>query len=225
MQVVIITDSRGRGLHKRIERLLPGFQVQVLVHSGAGYELAAIKSLGMIKKLKPGIIIMMAGVCDITWRDRKNKVTRIRYETTQEVVGHVMGTARAAYEILEAMGSHRISFATVTGLNLTDYNFKPRKFMTSEEYDHYARLEKTDHPQQPMLNDSVIEINRQITEMNKKNRVPSTWTSTTVHSYYRKMHHHNYKKLEDGCHPDEDTKDRWATQIVKSIQRIGRGMR
>ena len=60
--------------------------------------------------------------------------------------------------------------------------------------------------------------------MNRTNEVPSTWTSTIVHSYYRKAHHHSYKKLADGCHLDEDTKKRWAKQIVKSIQLISKGI-
>ena len=174
--------------------------------------------------MQPKIIIMMAGVCDITWKDRKNRTTRIRHEKVEETVEQVMSAARAAYEILETVGRHKISFATITGLDLADYNYRPRKYMSEVEYEEYINSTKVEDPHQKVLNNAVIEINRRITEMNKNNGVPSTWTSTTVHSYYRKIHHHNYKKLEDGCHPDQDTKDKWARQIVKSIQRIEKGI-
>lgn len=213
------------GLQQCIQKLLPDGRTQVLAHSGAGYELAAIKSMQTVLRVEPEIIIMMAGICDITWRDRRSKETRLRYEKAADSVGHVMEAAKAAFEILDAIGKHKISFATTTGLCLVDYNYKPRKYMTEDEYDLYVNSVKVDHPQQQVLNNSVIEINRQLTEMNKKNGVPSTWTSTVIHSYYRKVHHHNYKGLGDGCHPDEYTKNKWARQIVKSIKRIEKGMK
>lgn len=219
MSTIIIADSRGRDIQQHLDKLIPGKETWVLVHRGAGYELAVIKSLRSITSSKPKAIIIMAGICDITWRDKKTKKTKLRYNTTEECVKHVMGAARAAQGILDAVGSFKISFATVTGLNLADYNHSPRKYMSELEYDRYAST-KTIDTQQTKLNDAVIEINRQLTALNKKNGVPSTWTSTVIHSYYRKVHHHNYKKLEDGCHPDGETRGRWAKQLAKSIRRI-----
>ena len=221
MDALVIADSRGRGIKRHMERILPEKNVQVLAHSGAGFELAAIKSLHTIRINKPHAIIIMAGVCDITRRDRTTKITQLRYENVEECVQHVINAAKAAYELLEAAGQHKISIATVTGLNLTDYNNRQRKYMTDDEYDSYSNT-RLEHSTQDCLNDSIIEINRQITALNKANAVPSTWTSTTVHSYYRKRHHHNYQNLADGCHPNEETKLRWAKQIAKSVHRMMR---
>ena len=223
MEVIVIADSRGRGLQQLVNSLLTGVKVQMMVHSGAGLELAAIKSIQAITRVQPKIIILMAGICDITWRDKKTKKTKLRYEGVTECVENVIRAAKAAYELLNVLGRHKISIATVTGLDLTDYNNHARKRMTEVEYDNYAKSMKVDHPQQQVLNEAVLEINRQITALNRETGIPTTWTSTIVHSYYRKVHHHSYKKLQDGCHPDEETRERWAKQITKSIQRISKG--
>lgn len=216
---LIIADSRGKGMQQHLDKHLPGESTKILSHSGAGYELAAIKSLKEIRDHKPDIVIIMAGICDITWRDRHSKKTSLRYKNVRDNIDNAMGAAKAALDILGAAGEHKISFATVTGLNLTDYNNKARRHMLAEEYGQYA-LTKVDHIQQKDLDEVIIEVNRQLTAMNRDNGVPTTWTSTTVHSYYRKVHHHNYKKLMDGCHPNNETRERWAKQLAKSIMRI-----
>ena len=219
-RVLVIADSRGRGLQPLIERELPDWEVTVIAWSGAGSELAAIKSLRKVAEISPELIIVMTGICDLTWRDRSSKITGLRHNTIGASVEHVMSAIRAAFEILEAAGKHRVSIATMTGIDLEDYNYRPRKGMTKKEYEMYCNNQKKGSNEQERLNGAIIEINRQITALGKKHGTPTTWTSTIVHSYYRGTHHHLYRKLADGCHPDEETKGKWAKQIIKSVRRL-----
>ena len=103
-----------------------------------------------------------------------------------------------------------------------DYNHRQRARMGAEAYDQYCKRNKEIDNNQQVLDEAVVEINRRITELNKKNNVPTTWLSTVVHSYYRGKHHHNYKRLRDGCHPDEVTKKKWGKLIIKSVRNIQR---
>lgn len=219
-RVLIVADSRGKGLQPLIREQLPGWNITVKVCSGAGSELAAIKSIGLVNEMKPELIIIMTGICDLTWRDRDTKVTGLRHSTVRASVECVMESMRAAFEILDTIGKHKTSFATMTGLDLEDYNHRPRKYMSKGDYEIYTSGKKGVKGEQIRLNEATIEINRRITALSKKHGVPTTWISTAVHSYYRGTHHHLYRKLADGCHPDDETKGKWANQIVKSVQRI-----
>ena len=83
MAVLIIADSRGRGLQDRIKGISNN-EVTVLTLSGAGSELAAIKSIETVKILKPKLIIITTGICDLTWRDRNTKITKLRHDTIRD---------------------------------------------------------------------------------------------------------------------------------------------
>lgn len=216
---MVITDSRGAGLQHTLVEMSGMAEVKVIIHRGAGYELSAIKSLNIIKNFRPKLIILMAGICDLTWRDKESKITTIRYSNTEETVSHVINAAKAAYDLLTATNNYKISFATLTGIDLVDYNHPPRKHMSSTEYKDYTINHKQTHKDQNIINEAIIEINRKLTSINQANNVPTTWTAGIVHSYFRGKYHHYYIKLIDGCHADERTKNEWAKQISKAILR------
>ena len=220
MAVVVIADSRGRDLQKLMNKEEPNYEIYVEAMGGAGSELAAIRAIPTIVRRKPTLVILMTGICDLTWRDKHSKVTKLRYREEEECVMGVMSGIESAHEVLGAMGQHKISVATLTGIDLADYNYPARRKMDEGEYANYCKNGKNEHKDQGKLNSAVIEINRRITELNKKNGVQTTWMSTIIHSYYRNVHHNKYKKLRDGCHPDEGTKVKWAKQLLKSIKHI-----
>ena len=219
MRCIIITDSRGTGLHRHLAEMNSRDEIKVIIHKGAGYELAVIKSLNVIKSTRPDLIIIMAGICDLTWRDKITKITSIRYKNPEETVQHVIDAAKAAYDLLKATNDYKISFATLTGIDLADYNHPPRKNMTSDEYKNYTINQKQPHEDQNTVNKAIIEINRQLTSINQANGIPTAWLAGVVHNYFRGKYHHYYVKLADGCHADERTKIEWAKRITKTLIR------
>lgn len=222
MSTIIITDSRGAGLQQHLDRLDIIGGTTVLTHSGAGYEMAAIKSLSKIVETKPQIVIMLVGVCDLTCRNKSTKYTSLRYHTMEENVNHVINSAKSSYDLLKATGEFSLSYATITGIDLADYNYPARKYMDTIQYKQYTTTTKTHHPDQQTLNMSVLQINREITAINKKNNVPTTWVGGIVHAYFKNTNHHQYIRLYDGCHLNDNTKEAWAAQIGKSIKRISK---
>ena len=204
------------------ERISKPTLIRVLTIRGARFELAAIRALPVVAKLKPARIILLAGVCDLTFRDRRTKITELRHSTVKANVDQVLSAAKAAWDVLTAVGTHVVVFATVTGIELNDYNDPQRKFMDAATYKKY-NLTKAHHPRQALLNSSILEINRQLVQLNKANSVPTVWLAGIVHSRFKKAIHHYYIRLFDGCHPDNRTKAAWAELLVKYIRKATTG--
>ena len=220
MAAIIIADSRGRGLQKLLTTSTSNFKIEVLVHPGAGSELAVLRSLTQLRAILPCQILMLTGICDLTSRNRATRQVNLKSNEVNINVDRVMGAIQTAYELLTALGATNISFATITGVDLSDCNHPPRRHMTSMEYLAYCDTTKIIHPDQLILNQSILEINKQIVIFNRKNSARTIWIAGLVHSYYKNKHHHCYKKLFDGCHPDIKTKQAWAAQIAKTLKRI-----
>lgn len=218
---VVITDSRGKGIHSILSGISGVGQVAVMVHPGAGSELAALKSITKIKQIKPDLVILMTGICDLTWRHSTTGVTSLRHNILEDSVERVVSALSAARDLLLSLGEVTVSIATVTGIDLSDYNFPARKGMSPAQYSSYESYNKCVHEQQEVLDGSILVINRRITKLNLNMRVPTTWTAGVVHAHFNKKAHHYYRRLADGCHPDEETKSRWASQLAKTIRRIG----
>ena len=219
MSVLVLADSRGDGLQQLFNSRTTMMRHRVLTYKGAGYEMAAIRAIPVINVIKPDLVVVLVGICDLTRRNKVTKITSLRHSTLIENVEHVMERARSAYDLLHSLGDHLISFATITGLDLTDYNCPPRKYMSEPDYLNYCK-DRVTHPQQCLLNDSVLEINRRLTALNKASATPTVWVGGVVHSYFRNAHHHYYSRLADGCHLNQTTKGRWVAQIIKSTNRI-----
>ena len=138
MYVLIIADSRGRGLQAILNLLSSIHDITVLFHPGAGSELAVLKSLSHIKVTKPDLVIMLTGICDLTWRNRSSKHIGLRHNSQVANVNHVLQAIRAAHDLLKAQDVLRVSFATITGSDLTDCNYPPPKSMTTDQYMIYC---------------------------------------------------------------------------------------
>ena len=220
MSVLIIADSRGDGLQLLLNECKTQEKYRVLTYRGTGLEMAAIRAIPFIKAIKPDLVIIFAGICDLTHRSKATKVTSLRHTSIITNVAHVLDAAKTASDLLHALGNHLISFATLTGLYLEDYNNPSRKHMSPDQYGSYCTEDKCVNPGQLVINESVKEINRKLTALNKANATPTVWTGGVVHSYFKNTHHHYYSRLSDGCHASNNTKDKWVAQIIKSTKRI-----
>lgn len=196
------------------------YNITVLTHPGSGTELAVLKSLAEIKRLKPDLIIITTGICDLTYKSLTTKKVGLRHDQVAINADHVLQAMASAYDLIRAHGDVMVSFATVTGVDMADYNHPGRKQMNLDRYLEYCTNEKVAHADQSKLNDSVLEINRRIVKLNKGHSAKTVWLAGLIHAYYNKSYHHCYKRLWDGCHPDAVTTRAWACQIVKSIGRI-----
>ena len=219
MYTLVITDSRGAGIQNILQEYTDIGQTRVESHPGADLERAVRRSLPTIIRDDPCLIIIMAGICNITYRNPRTRVTSLAYHTEAEIAHHALAAAMKAQELIRNSSRAEISFATITGIDLSDYNSAARKHMTPAEYEEHCLTTKIIDPDQDLLNTTILSINRKLVALNSQNGTPTTWTAGTVHPYHNNAHHHNYRRLRDGCHAHTDTKRDWAKRIAKTIRR------
>ena len=213
-KTLVISDSRGLTLQKIINDIKQAEMIKVISFKGAGYCGAALKAKNIIESFRPNLIIMLVGICDITKRDPNTKKTTLRYKSTQCTVEHVLQQARTSLDMLRQMGVGRISYATITGIDLTTYN------KNSKQQDRQHCEDKELQRQQVTMNQAVLQVNKKIVEINTELNTPTTWTAGYVHRYFRKKHHHYYRRLEDGCHPTSEAAKYWVTQVIKTAVQV-----
>ena len=205
MKTLVLTDSRGANLNRHIYEYDDIDQVSVLFYRGAGLVRIASLSVDAIKQYRPDLIVLFAGICDVTERDRRTKITTMRQQDPQSTVDRVTAAMGRALEILKSVCHAKISIATMPGINFSVYNRSPAGAFIAE---------------QETMNNSIIGINRMIVDYNRNNGAPTTWTASTLHRYYRGKYHHCYNRLSDGCHATDATLQYWAKMIVKVIRLV-----
>lgn len=209
MKTLVICDSRGRLLREMVGDETGVGKTEILAFPGAGYCRAVALADDTIKRMVPTLVIMMVGICDITKRDKKSKLTTLRDNNVDGIVTHVISQARRSWEILHSKNL-RVSYATVSGLDLVKYNNH-----LDQRTD--ATIIKQLTEAQATLNEAILVINKRLIELNKETGLPTTWTASYVHQYFRKKYHHYYNRLVDGCHPTRQAAEYWTKQIAKTI--------
>lgn len=219
MRTVIVADSRGRRLQEAI--LLTKYEGDILVqaNSGADIQEATAHTLSKLIDFKPDHVVVMAGICNITVRNKVNKTTCLRYGTIAETVSNVIEQAHSAYKMILSQCDCIVSFATITGIDLCDYNNRERKYMPDDAYATY-NAKKTQHPEQARLDETILMVNRRLTDLNVQHSAPTVWLASGVHAYYGHKYHHRYGRLRDGCHPTTKTLDYWARQISRTSKQL-----
>lgn len=202
-KTLVIADSRGAGLLEALNEHAGAGSIKVEVHRGAGIEEAVLNSLESLRRFKPDLILLFAGICNVTMRNRHTKITALKYLDADSTVIAVIAALDRALSILKHHGYMRVSTATLTGVDLNRYN---------------QRSSTPKDPYQETLNAAIITINRKIIEGNRKRNIPTTWTASVIHAYYRGSYHFLYHRLRDGCHPNRATVAYWAKVMVKVIK-------
>ena len=101
-----------------------------------------------------------------------------------------------------------IMFASVVGVDLNVYN-------ESDDFNH--------HPQQPYLDELILDVNRYITTYNVYYSMPTPFIATPFHKYVgggRVIHRYDY--LSDGCHFDCDAMVPLAFKLDKAVFKLHR---
>lgn len=194
-------------------------EIELTVRPGATILRAVETSIHAITTYQPKLIIVTAGICNITKKDHTTKVITLRNTIAEIIIASVMDDIEKAHLRIRRITKAPISFATITGADLADINHKQRRHMSAKEYRQYVNCHKIIHPDQETLNNVIYAINRRITAFNYVNHTPTTWMAEVVHPYIRGKHKSYYTRLADGCHPTPNTRRRWAHQIARTIKR------
>lgn len=104
-KVVIVADSRGKGLQRDLDALNSegSVNIKVLVKKGRGMvELIRDTSKELVW-MAPYQIYVLAGICDVTRLDRDSMTVSLREDMVETLVGKIEGSMDAARHHLSIM--------------------------------------------------------------------------------------------------------------------------
>lgn len=207
--VVLITDSRGHGLQLEIDSIIKreglDMNVQVFVWRGKGIAGAVKATSKQLIWIAPSLIIVSAGICDITQLDRISRQISMADENVEETVTRydgLMDIVRHHLTVFLTERPFKVVFCEVIGADIAKYN-----------------NQETEHPQQQQLNDTILRINARIAAFNKENSVPTPWTAKIVHHNKKSGSKvARYQKLcDDGLHYGEELKAKIANILCNYV--------
>lgn len=217
---LIIADSRGRNIRGPLDK--QEFRTKICSYPGTGISMSVTRSLRIIREWNPHVITLCGSICDITKMDVLNRRVSVRYDSINESTNHYMSQVKEALEMLHILHPDtKVQLTTVIGLDITNtnnLNFKNLKGTDLETYN----ATKTPNPDQERLNNTILNINREIFALNTINGIPTAWTSNCVHAYKHGRTYHRYNKLFDGCHLAAKTNEEWVHFLSQSFRKMSK---
>lgn len=144
----------------------------------------------------PRMIIIMNGICDVTWLDRQTRQVGLKTNKSQAVTEYKesMDIVNHHIKILLDGNPVKVIFAQIVGLDIAKHN-----------------QELSPNPEQVELDATINSINVEIDSFNSGNDVISPWLARDIHKNTKAQKKSRYYKLgEDGVHLTPDLKKKWA---------------
>lgn len=193
MLLIVITDSRGRNLDAWIENE----QILVSFKSGAKLFDVALAALDIIPRHKPDMVLLMAGINDITIMNRHTRRVSLISNFSSTIINHVVGEInRAKSLIINNFPDVKVAVGGIIGICLNVYN----------RYPGTSRL-------QPVVDEAITGINAYIHQMNSDSGLPHPRLTSKVHVWKRGIRKCIYDRLYDGLHPNDIILNAWARQL------------
>ena len=204
MPVLLVMDSRGKGLQKRFELTAPGVVTVVIENGGDIPTLLKIANRKSVReKGKYNTIIIAGGICSITKLNKKRKA-KLRYKTTTKLIENIKGRIEVGLQLLRGDNPKaKVIMAPTVGADL-------------EVYNGTSALSKT----QRKLNRMVTALNKVLIHSNEPgSKIP--WISKKIHACKgRRAWSHKYKFLSDGCHFGSNMKDFVVNEINRCLTKM-----
>lgn len=208
-KVVIITDSRGAGLQQKMD-LLKGknYSAKVIVWRGKGVTAGVKDSRRNLDWIGPDIIIVLAGICDVTSLDRTTRIATVTTPDIDKMVEdyeYMMETVQHHIKVMTVGPVPKLAFGQLIGMDLAVFN-RRKEVDTNQE----------------ILDNGILRINAAIAAFNSKNGASTPWLATDVHHNRkngRKITRY-HRLAEDGIHLTDDLKDKWAVALDKAIKKM-----
>ena len=176
--------------------------IEIKPRGGATIRSTASEIWGHTRKHRHDVIFFLSGVNDITAWDDVSQRYKLVYQTPEDMFTGIIGAIQqfeTAYH--SRFPRATIIFGQITGLDLSVY----------------AYIQDHNPAHQTIVNQGSQLINREITNINERNWVPTLWTAKHVHRPRGGGRTTNYyRQLSDGLHPTANLLQLWASDIVST---------
>lgn len=208
--IVLLADSRGRGLEAGLNRSPDSMRFHVETYPGARLK-DLINRAGHLSKAKKdgkpiyNLIIIFGGICSIT------KIAYMPYRAAvlrHDTVDELLANYKSECEDKEmSKCSIPLLLVPIVGIDLIQYA---------------GCWNKALYEMQPIVDETVTLVNIHTRRVNEKNGLPTPNTSSCIHRCRggNRGYRTHYQKLSDGCHPTEDIKKEWVKAIIECCRMI-----
>lgn len=214
--ILLLADSRGRGIERLVNNNAQGFVFRVEVEPGANLRKLTNKLLKMCSEgsvTKFNAVIIFAGICNITKIVYvPNRAAVPRYNTDGETLSAFKSECQHLFSEVKDKVHVPIIISPTVGIDLMVYAEGPLQTVTSNSL----------FKQQPVIDSSVVMINKFIREVNGGNGLPSPNTSYSIHRCrgHNRGYRTHYIKLCDGCHPSDEVKENWSQAFIACCEKL-----
>lgn len=171
--------------------------ILVSFHSGATLHLIALRVLDIIARHSPDVVLIMAGIKDITNRNRFTGRVSLISNSTSIIINHLINMINHAKSvILSTYPDVKLVIGGIAGIDLNAYN---RRLGTS--------------PMQIVVDNAITAVNSYIRQLNHDSQVPHPRLTSKIHTWRKGKRKNFYSRLYDGLHPNDLVLDSWARQI------------
>lgn len=208
-KIVVITDSRGAGIQSMFDQLKDkNYSIQILVWKGKGVAEAVRESRKRLNWIAPDIVIIMAGICDLTLLDRTTRKVTIASPDEEKLVSdyeYTMDMVQHHLKVMAVGKEPKVVFGQLIGMDISVYN-----------------SQHVPNQHQETLDNAVVRINTLIAQFNMNNCASTPWTATDVHHNRkngRKITRYN-RLAPDGLHLTDALREKWVTAIDKVARKM-----
>ena len=228
MQIIIATDSRGRGfgIFPRDHPFPGNCHVTLITTPGATISVLEKNVCDVVKLVTDSkiIVAVCAGICDLTEKVTHKEGTEVWYDINSNRVDHLITYIKQFHRHCNEQDV-TIKFATIPPVSLS----KSAQFNTSKHRLYNSMFSSDDiQLQQKQLERDVHYVNQEIRNLNIASNVRTvTWDKDVIKSTIRKRGRHGqnrkkvskfvHKHLYDGIHPDSYLAEKWYRVLCNSI--------
>lgn len=204
-KVLVMSDSRGKGLEDLLYERDGGREWRVIVSRGKGLHDLVYHAVKMAYRERYDTIIFMGGICNVTVKNRENREIIVRPMERRFLVHSLISEIQPAVEMLRTL-TGRVIFATTYGVELERYNrhVYGKSVNPITEMDNQIKVDQT-----------VDILNRELAKVNNQWRQPTIRLSNGIH--HRRKNGSictSYRLLRDGCHPGRELLRDHAEMII-----------
>ena len=204
-KILIIADLRGKLLETHLKPP-NGYTIEFEIKNGATLNEAKNIAWRKLTNIKYECVYMMAGICSVT--SKEEYTIYLPFDTKEEIVEGTIWNVRTTIKELDDSFTTPIVQCTFPGIDLIRAN---NKHATG------------DHPQQNILNEAMVEINKFIVDHNLNRGFSTPMLLAAIHRCHKKdqkgikRYRHHYCRLADGIHPTEATLKYWAKRFEEDF--------